>query len=68
MRVHPWSECVLVCCAARNGCATCGCEDGCKPREWTQCECAFHAKADERLLNRVVRRAAATPNFMSSFR
>lgn len=55
-------------CAARNGCAACGCEDGCVPRDFQQCECSFHARADERLLNRVVRRAAATPNFMSGFK
>lgn len=54
--------------AAKNGCTECACEDGCQPREFTECECAFHARADERLLNRVVRRAVATPNFMASFR
>jgi hypothetical protein len=54
--------------AAKNGCEACGVEGGCTPREFAECECAFHARADERLLNRVVRRAVATPNFMASFK
>jgi hypothetical protein len=51
-----------------NGCAACGMEQGCVARDFEACECAFHARADERLLNRVVRRAADTPGFMERCR
>jgi hypothetical protein len=60
--------CANVCTAAKNGCTACGCEDGCVLRQWAQCECAFHTQTDERLLNRVVRRAVVTPNFMAGFK
>lgn len=66
--LHHDSRCVRGCPAAKNGCEACGVEGGCTPREFTECECAFHARADERLLNRVVRRAVGTPNFMASFK
>jgi hypothetical protein len=51
-----------------GGCTGCGCDSGCVPRQWQQCECNFHRRAGERLLNRVVRRAVQTPGFMNSCR
>jgi hypothetical protein len=51
-----------------GGCTACGCDAGCVPRQWQQCECNFHRRAGERLLNRVVRRAVQTPGFMNSCR
>ncbi|WIA12096.1 hypothetical protein OEZ85_012172 [Tetradesmus obliquus] len=51
-----------------GGCSGCGCESGCVPRQWQQCECNFHRRAGERLLNRVVRRAVQTRGFMASCR
>lgn len=62
------APCVRGCLVAKNGCEACGVEGGCTPREFTECGCAFHARADERLLNRVLRRAVGTPNFMASFK
>ena len=53
----------------RTGCAQCGTDTGCTPRgAGGPCQCAFHARQPERLLNRVVRRAALTPGFLDSCR
>lgn len=54
----------------KGGCAACGTADGCTARTFLpdECQCAFHRLADERLLNRVVRRASETPGFIDSCR
>jgi len=53
----------------RTGCAQCGTDTGCTLRAaGAPCQCAFHARQPERVLNRVVRRAALTPGFLDSCR
>lgn len=55
----------------KGGCAACGTSQGCAeapPGRAGRCWCRFHASADARLLNRVVRRAAATPGFLDACR
>jgi hypothetical protein len=55
----------------KKGCAKCGTDGapggGCVPST-RDCECEFHRTTDERLLNRVVRRAVQTPGFLESCR
>eukprot|EP00878_Enallax_costatus_P013056 GHUV01013642.1.p1 GENE.GHUV01013642.1~~GHUV01013642.1.p1 ORF type:complete len:422 (+),score=113.94 GHUV01013642.1:479-1744(+) len=53
---------------AQRGCAACGCTSGCIPRDFDVCECEFHRRADDRLLNRVIRLAGQTAGFMTKCR
>jgi flap endonuclease GEN len=49
-----------------RGCAACGTEVGCVPRDGP-CECPFHARADERWMNKVRRRARETEGYAGRF-
>ena len=50
-----------------RGCRLCGTEKGCVERDG-ECECPFHARADERWLHKVRERANATDGYARSFR
>ena len=50
-----------------RGCRQCGTEKGCVERDG-ECECPFHARADERWLHKVRERANATDGYARSFR
>ena len=49
-----------------RGCAACGTEVGCVARDGP-CECPFHARADERWMNKVRRRARETEGYAGRF-
>ena len=50
----------------RRGCASCGTDVGCVARDGP-CECPFHARADERWMNKVRRRARETKGYAGRF-
>lgn len=51
-----------------RGCSECGTDAGCVERDGVECECPFHARADERWLHKVRERANATDGYARSFR
>ena len=49
-----------------RGCRECGTDAGCRERDG-ECECPFHARADERWLHKVRERANATDGYDGAF-